>query len=172
MANITDEVQAKRDFYAGETLRLQKWLSTNKFHPNRKKYIEELNSIYERLREFNAKNKQNGRDENQIFSMVVRTSIGKEVYDRVLSEAKSRMAGNEPKSVSMLTDKDEEKIEKYDALEKKYSALLNKVKDFYRDVDEMMIPTSGSFENSEWVRIVNFNKQVVKIKKEIELLIQ
>lgn len=166
------EIQVSRDHYANEAMRIQMWLTKNKYNKNRDHYLKELEKVNKKLRELNAQNKHRGMERNNMFFNVVKDCIHKDQFMRIRTEAESRLSGNPPKTISILRDMDEEIIEKYPQLEKKHAAVINKTRSLLKNLDDMMISTKGEFSAVEWNRIQEFNKQILKVKRELNEVIK
>lgn len=162
----------QRAFYASEITRIQFWLSNNKESPKRKSYLLEMEGILVKLREFNKANKRMGENQNTIFGTVCKQSCNKEVLLRVAKEVTSRMNGNEPKSVSLISDADSEMIENYKSLQKKYTELKNGIKSFSSSLDKITMPNKNEPTPEEYKFIQDYNRTIGQIKRDINELLK
>lgn len=166
-----NETQQKRDAIAKKVVELQAWCGKNKTHHHYARKKEEWNNAMEELRALNALNKNRGFEQQITMFKVVRDSICSEQYNRIKQEAQSRLNGNPDKVISILRTEDEEIIEKYKPLELKYNKLREKLNLFTKEIDNMMLSTSGSHSPEQWNNIQNYNKQILKMKREVNLLL-
>ena len=164
---IENEAVEKRNVLAKKVTELQEWIGKNPNHHHRERKKKEWQNTMDELREMNAINKHRGHDEEIGIATVLRESISKEIYRRAREEYLNRKRGGEPKIISTITDADWEIIEKYKPLEKKYNTLRTKINLFSKELDEMMLSTAGQHSPEQWNNIQNFNKQILKMKREI-----
>lgn len=166
-----NHIKQMRDFWANEVNRLKKVLSENKIPEKRNYYLNQHDKSLETLREWNFKLKENGTNQNNVFCNVVQSSCSKEVYNRIRREIESRMIGNEPRAISLLDNEDENTIEKYTALNRKYNALSDKIKALYKEIDNLTIIPKDNPSPSEWNDAQIFNRHLGKLKREVNKLL-
>lgn len=166
------EIQNERIKLAGDVKKIEFWLARNKTHFKYDQKLKDYQQKLNRLREINNFNKQRGQTENLILANIFCDSARKEVYNKAKREVKSRIDGNTPNIISLLTDDESSKIEKFDTILSENIKIKKNIFFIVKGFDEMIIETKGNLSPEEWNRIQNFNKNILKSKRLLNELVK
>lgn len=168
--NLQKQIAESRNALARKVTDLQLWLGKNPNHHHYERKKNEWNEAMGELRRANDENKNRGHEQEIGIGRVLKESVSKEVYGKARQEWNNRRNGGAPKIVSVISDADWEIIEKYKPLENKYNSIRSKINSLVKELDNKLIPTTGSHSPEQWNNIQNINKHILKIKNELSII--